>query len=264
VGRDAMTVVYWANPVRQRQDDGMWAESGRTQPTKLHVSRDGEQTVCGQLVRDGAVVVAVTPDWHEHANCYNCVYRLWPDHAPPGYVRPRNGQDFPPRRECPHSPGRGMDPQFCPECTPRPARSGGPPPPRRARDEGNPAPDIIRRWHIPCPYDYERCAWCGQDVTRGELINIEYEAGVMHAACSDDPYIPRPGETPANQVQDRKAGFPMTGDSDMIGPGAHETNAQNAITGSRPGEAQVHAILALASAVNRLAAAAEAIAAAQT
>jgi hypothetical protein len=43
-----------------------------------------------------------------------------------------------------------------------------------------------------------------------------------------------------------------------------ETNAQSAITGSRAGEAQVHAILALASAVNRLAAAAEAIAAAQT
>jgi len=48
------------------------------------------------------------------------------------------------------------------------------------------------------------------------------------------------------------------------GPGAHEINAQNAITGSRVDEAQVHAILALASAVNRLAAAAEAIAAAQT
>jgi len=56
----------------------------------------------------------------------------------------------------------------------------------------------------------------------------------------------------------------VTGDSDMIGPGAHETNAQNAITGSRVDEARVHAILALASAVNRLAAAAEAIADAQT
>jgi hypothetical protein len=55
----------------------------------------------------------------------------------------------------------------------------------------------------------------------------------------------------------------MTGDSDMIGPGAHETNAQTAITGGRAGEAQVYAILALASAVNRLAAAAEAIADAQ-
>jgi hypothetical protein len=55
----------------------------------------------------------------------------------------------------------------------------------------------------------------------------------------------------------------MPSDSDMVGPGAHETNAQSAITGSRVDEAQVHAILALASAVNRLAAAAEAIADAQ-
>ena len=38
-----MTVVCWTNPVRQRQD-GMWAETGRTQPTKLHVTRDGMQT----------------------------------------------------------------------------------------------------------------------------------------------------------------------------------------------------------------------------
>jgi hypothetical protein len=190
MGREALTVVYWTNPVRQRQDDGMWTASGRTQPTKMHVTRDGVQTVCTYPVPDGAVVVAVTPDWHEHANCYNCVYRLWPDHAPAGYVRPRNGQDFPLRRECPHSPGRGMDPLFCPECTPRPASSAAPPPPRRAADAGNPAPGIIRRWHIPCPYDHERCALCGEDLTRGELINIEYEAGVVHAACSDDSYIP--------------------------------------------------------------------------
>jgi hypothetical protein len=127
------------------------------------------------------------------------------------YVRPRNGQDFPLRRECPHSPGRGTDPLSCPECTPRPASSPAPParPPRqlarpassrRAADAGNPAPGIIRRRHIPCPYDHERCALCGEDLTRGELINIEYEAGVMHAACSDDPYIPQPGEAPAIQV----------------------------------------------------------------
>ena len=56
----------------------------------------------------------------------------------------------------------------------------------------------------------------------------------------------------------------MTGDSDMVGPGSQEINAQSAITGGRVGEAQVHAILALASAVNRLAAAAETIAATQT
>ena len=52
----------------------------------------------------------------------------------------------------------------------------------------------------------------------------------------------------------------MPSDSDMVGPGAQETNAQNAITGGRVDEAQVYAILALASAVNQLAAAAEAIA----
>ena len=269
MGHDTMTVICWTNPVRQRQD-GMWAETGQTQPTKLHVTRDGVQTVCGFPVKDDAVVIAVTPDWHEHANCYNCVYRLWPDQAPAGYVRPCNGQDFPLRRECPHSPGRGMDPESCPTCTPRPASAGqagspgGQQPPRQARDEGNPAPDIIRRWHIPCPYDHERCALCGEDLARGELINIEYEAGVMHAACSDDPYIPQPGETPAIQAQDGKAGSQMTSDSDMVGPGAQEINAQNAITSGRVDEAQVHAILALASAVNRLAAAAEAIATAQT
>jgi hypothetical protein len=55
----------------------------------------------------------------------------------------------------------------------------------------------------------------------------------------------------------------MTADSDMIGSGAQETNAQNAITGGRVDEAQVYAILALASAVNRLAVVAETIAAAQ-
>jgi hypothetical protein len=65
-----MTVVYWANPLKQRQG-GLGADTGRTKPTKLHVSRDGEQTVCGYLIQDGAVVVDVTPDWHEHANCYN-------------------------------------------------------------------------------------------------------------------------------------------------------------------------------------------------
>lgn len=57
-------------------------------------------------------------------------------------------------------------------------------PPRRPRDAGNPAPDVIRRWHIPCPYDHEWCALCGEVLARGELINIEYEGGVMHAGCS--------------------------------------------------------------------------------
>ena len=39
MGRDAMTVVYWANPLKQRQG-GLGADAGRTKPTKLHVNRD--------------------------------------------------------------------------------------------------------------------------------------------------------------------------------------------------------------------------------
>jgi hypothetical protein len=46
----------------------------------------------------------------------------------------------------------------------------------------------------------------------------------------------------------------------MIGPGAQEINAQSAMNAGRVDEAQVHAILALAAAVNRLAAAQEAMA----
>lgn len=60
---------------------------------------------------------------------------------------------------------------------------------RNPQDPGNPAPDRIRRWHIPNPYDDEYCQDCGDELTRGELINIEYEGGVMHAACSDRPYL---------------------------------------------------------------------------
>ena len=55
----------------------------------------------------------------------------------------------------------------------------------------------------------------------------------------------------------------MPSDNDMVGPGAQETNALNAIGRDRVDEAQVYAILALASAVNRLAAAHEDIAGAQ-
>jgi hypothetical protein len=55
----------------------------------------------------------------------------------------------------------------------------------------------------------------------------------------------------------------MPSDSDMLGPGVYETNAQSAISSGEPGMAQVHAILALAAAVNRLAAAQETIAATQ-
>ena len=43
----------------------------------------------------------------------------------------------------------------------------------------------------------------------------------------------------------------MPSDNDMVGPGAYEVNAMNAIGAGRVDEAQVHAILALASAVSR-------------
>jgi hypothetical protein len=55
----------------------------------------------------------------------------------------------------------------------------------------------------------------------------------------------------------------MSSDDSMVGPGALETNAMNAIGRDRPDEAQVYAILALASAVNRLADAQQATADAQ-
>jgi len=47
-------------------------------------------------------------------------------------------------------------------------------------------------------------------------------------------------------------------DKTMGGPGDYAVTAMSAITSGRTDEAQVHAILALAAAVNRLAAAAEA------
>lgn len=53
------------------------------------------------------------------------------------------------------------------------------------QDHENPDPDRIRRWHIDNPYEGERCAACGEPLLRSDLINIEYEAGVMHAECSD-------------------------------------------------------------------------------
>jgi hypothetical protein len=49
-------------------------------------------------------------------------------------------------------------------------------------------------------------------------------------------------------------------DNYMTGPGAHENAAMSAVVDGRIEEAQALAILALASAVNRLAAAQEAIA----
>ncbi|GIJ28287.1 hypothetical protein Vqi01_34490 [Micromonospora qiuiae] len=85
---------------------------------KVHVSQDGIKTWCGALVPDTATRTVPTVDWHQHTNCYNCAYRLWPLHAPPGYLRPANGQDFPIRRACPH----GGDPRACSTCTPRPPK----------------------------------------------------------------------------------------------------------------------------------------------
>jgi hypothetical protein len=184
MSRSVMTVLSWTSQAR-RQDG-----SSYDRPTKRHVSVDGTATVCGFQVPQGASVIAVTADWHELSNCYNCVYRLWPDHAPPGYARPVSGSDFPLRRECRHSPGSGHDPLSCAPSAP-PADASPPaaaPAPRPGgAGPGNPDPGVIRRWHIPCPYDHESCALCGRRLARGELVNIEYEAGVMHAACSDPP-----------------------------------------------------------------------------
>lgn len=183
--REAMTVVCW-KPTRSQC--GGWAGTGDVRPGKLHVSRDGVRTVDGfDVPRDA--IVAVTPDSHKHAACYNCVYRLWPDHAPEGYLRPVDGQDFPLRRECPHAPGSGRDPRSCAACTPghrQPLRDQFSSRPRgRVTSPGsNPHPAVIRKWHIPSPYSTEMCAACGHHIEPGELINVEYEAGVMHAACS--------------------------------------------------------------------------------
>jgi hypothetical protein len=118
----ALTFARWSKPVRHRID-GWWTMTGMMRPTELHVSLDGVTSVCGQQIPAGATVVAVTCDWHKHANCYNCVYRAWPDYGPKGYIRPTNGKDFPPRRECPHAPGRELDPLYCTTCTPAHVRA---------------------------------------------------------------------------------------------------------------------------------------------
>ena len=103
MSREAMTVVYWTKPEKRRDAEGTWADTGGQVATRVHVSRDAESCVCGPAIPSDATIVAVTADWHELTTCYNCAYRLWPDHAPPGYVRPCNSQDYPPRRECPNA-----------------------------------------------------------------------------------------------------------------------------------------------------------------
>ncbi|MFI0446604.1 hypothetical protein [Actinomadura sp. 6N118] len=52
----------------------------------------------------------------------------------------------------------------------------------------------------------------------------------------------------------------MSDDDLMVGPGSHENSALNALADGRAEDAQVLAILSLASAVNRLAASQEALA----
>lgn len=85
---------------------------------KAHVTVDGIKTGCGSLIPERATVTRDTTDWHQYVNCYNCAYRLWPTHKPAGFIRPANGSDFPLRRECPHAPGRELDPQACYTCSP--------------------------------------------------------------------------------------------------------------------------------------------------
>jgi hypothetical protein len=55
----------------------------------------------------------------------------------------------------------------------------------RAVDPGNPDPERIRRWHIENPYYGERCYYCDKEIGHGELINVEYEVGIVHASCGD-------------------------------------------------------------------------------
>lgn len=211
-----MTVLFWTRPAHGHRP---------AQPTKNHVSIDGAKTVEGFDIPPDATVVAVTPDWHEHATCYNCAYRLWPDHAPPGYVQPVNGADFPPRRECPHFPGQGRDPLSCGACTPPPAQAA-PAARQAAQARGNPDPGVIRLWHVANKYDHDRCGLCGDPLTPGEEINIEFEAGTCHAACSDAPYLAE--QEPAPDVSTPHAARP-----DLPGwpPAAGELQESRARTG---------------------------------
>lgn len=83
MAQQALTVLYWKVPVRRR-DGSRWVSTGSTAPTKRHVSIDGTRTACSKPVPADATVVAVTPAWHEHADCYNCANRVWPERAPGG------------------------------------------------------------------------------------------------------------------------------------------------------------------------------------
>jgi hypothetical protein len=56
---------------------------------KLHITRDGIKTACGSLIPSTAPMTRPTQEWYLHTTCYNCAYRLWPDHGPAEYERPR-------------------------------------------------------------------------------------------------------------------------------------------------------------------------------
>jgi hypothetical protein len=46
-------------------------------------------------------------------------------------------------------------------------------------------PARFRKWHVANNYEAESCPYCERRIAPGELINVEYELGVCHAACSD-------------------------------------------------------------------------------
>ncbi|MFC7593675.1 hypothetical protein ACFQYP_65630, partial [Nonomuraea antimicrobica] len=85
VGPVTMRIVTWTRP-DYRQEDGRWVATGTQSQRRIHVSLDGQHTVCGSQIPDHATTEATTADWHLHTNCYNCAYRLWPEHAPAGYA----------------------------------------------------------------------------------------------------------------------------------------------------------------------------------
>lgn len=92
-----------------------WKTAPRKTP-RLHATLDGIKTGCGALIPEHATLTRDTEEWFLHTTCYNCAYRLWDQHGPAGYLRPVNGEDFPPRKACEHR----QDPRSCHTCTPPP------------------------------------------------------------------------------------------------------------------------------------------------
>ncbi|GAB3411577.1 hypothetical protein [Flindersiella endophytica] len=101
--RRELTIVRWSRS-RHGPDSGGGGPAPGERSSKIHVSLTGARTVCGAYIPADAVVLAVTPDWHLHTDCYNCSAKLWVHYAPAGYQRPINGSDFPIRRSG-QSPG---------------------------------------------------------------------------------------------------------------------------------------------------------------